>query len=122
MKLFSNRCIFIKHMFEQFNILWLNPKNPESFPKGLVEALNDSITDAGLDSRSVQSRLRSQMEADSLQPLKFGLDEDTTDERPSMKELFSPETIEEATQFLRLNVSESSEFYSAIIHLPTGSR
>ena len=88
-----------------------------------MEALNDSITDARLDNRSEQSRLRSQMEADSLKPLKFGLDddEDATDERPNVKELFSPETMEEATQFLRLNVSKSFEF-STIIYLPTGSR
>ena len=130
MKLVLGCCIFAKDVFEQFNILWLNPKNPESFPEGLVEALDDNnITvasaDTVLDSRSAQSRLRSQMEADSLRPLKFGLDddEDTTDESPNLKELFSPETIEEATQFLRLTVSKSFDLYSIIIiYLPIGSR
>lgn len=65
------------------------------------------------------------MEADALRPLKSGLDddEDTTDDSPNMKELFTPETIEEATQFLRLNVSNQFDsHYNIFTYLSAGSR
>jgi len=54
----------------------------------------------------IQSRLKLQMQADALQPLNSGLDEDAPEEPLNVKEIFTPETIEEATHFLRLNAQD----------------
>jgi len=53
---------------------------------------------------TIQSRLRAQMQADALRPLSSVLDEDAPRESLTAKSIFTPETIEEATHFLRLGV------------------
>lgn len=92
----------------QFNVLWLNPLDPESFPNGLMEALTDRAipvaSERGLSRGVVQARLRVQMKADALRPLNTALDEDPPPDELLAKEIFTPETVDEAAQFLRLNV------------------
>ena len=92
---------------QKFNVLWLNPNNPNTFPRGLMDALYNtgnltSITnDTG---ESVESRLRKQMQADSLQPID---DEELTTNAKSLipaEDQYGSEVLEEATQFLRLQV------------------
>ncbi|KAA1466132.1 RNA-binding domain-containing protein [Dentipellis sp. KUC8613] len=89
-----------------YNVLWLNPDKPDSYPAGLLEALAERWTlvpDARVDPKiSVQERLRSQMEADALQPL-ADLDDDAPPKVKHVQEsMFSPEQLEKAVQFLSL--------------------
>ena len=90
---------------QKFNVLWLNPNNPNTFPRGLMDALyntgnlNTIVNDTG---ESEQSRLRKQMQADSLQPID---DEGLTTNAKSLipaEDQYGSELLEEATQFLRL--------------------
>lgn len=62
------------------------------------------VTIANDKGESVQSRLRKQMQADSLQPVDD--EEPTTNANIliSAEEHYDPEVLEEATQFLRLQV------------------
>ena len=98
-------------------MLWLDPTNPDAFPDGLVDALVETAAAAaaavaGGSQRSKEEQLRAQMRADALQPL--GDDEDlppkTADASGSRASL-PPRTIEDAAQFLQLDVS------NAYIHL-----
>ena len=95
----------------QFNVLWLNPLDPASFPHGLMEALTERAVpvaaERGLSRVTLQARMRQQMQADALRPLNTALDEDPPSELLA-KEIFTPETVDEAAQFLRLNVGAHS--------------
>jgi hypothetical protein len=116
-------------------VLWLDPKSPESFPSGLLEALSEhaSATNSGLvtattdpiqagNDAALATRLRRQIQADRLQRLDgHGSDEDEQDgdgyqksqSKPSAggggdtdeSVSFDAEVLQEATQFLRLQVS-----------------
>lgn len=98
----------------QFNVLWLDPRNPETFPSGLIDALelHTALAISGSDEErerhgdSLKARLRRQMQADSLRPLDFGDDDDpsTTTALSKAESQFSQEVLEEAAQFLRLQV------------------
>lgn len=99
-------------------MLWLNPSNYNTFPPGLIEALahhssgvvfNEDAED------SIQTRLRKQMQADALQPVKnddLGDEEESLSTIPAKEKSSVPtenqefllDTLEEATQFLRLQV------------------
>ena len=90
---------------EKFNVLWLNPNNPNTFPRGLLDALynTDNLTSIVNDrGESVQSRLRKQMQADLLQPIDD--EELTTKSLIPAEDQYDSEALEEATQFLRLQV------------------
>ena len=108
----------------QFNVLWLDPINPDTFPPGLLDAVATSTAAAAAaatspvawsdkgEERSVEERLREQMRADALQPLDDDDDDDVDDVASSPKNAgFNSEShlpqkwIEDAAQFLRLNVS-----------------
>jgi len=95
---------------KSFNVLWLNPQNPDSFPEGLIDALADrslvALSNQSPKHGVIQSRLKLQMQADALQPLNSGLDEDAPEEPLNVKEIFTPETIEEATHFLHLDAQD----------------
>ncbi|KAF8528898.1 hypothetical protein BU17DRAFT_37816 [Hysterangium stoloniferum] len=59
---------------EDFNVFWLNPRNPDGFPPALLAALtadsgatDDALGPSGAAADPVQ--LRKQMQADALQPL-----------------------------------------------------
>ncbi|KAJ6599237.1 hypothetical protein DFH09DRAFT_1258312 [Mycena vulgaris] len=95
-----------------FNVLWLNPRDPDSFPPGLTEALNLHTTlEISPPSRherdrdhynSSEARLRRQMAADTLQPL-GALDDNATADSPTQ---FPSEVLEESAHFLRLHAPD----------------
>ena len=97
----------------QFNVLWLNPNNHDTFPAGLIEALALHSNVAVVSERhgdSIQSKMKQQMRADALQPLR---DDSLLEEQGPVvpksssvapEDQFSPDILEEATQFLRLQV------------------
>jgi hypothetical protein len=123
----------------QFNALWLDPINPDTFPAGLLDAVTASTAAAGAgatataitpawsgegEERSLEERLREQMRADALQPL--GDDDDDDDDvvasSPKNADYNSeshlpPKWIEDATQFLRLNVSITYDPSAAVVSL-----
>lgn len=115
----------------QFNVLWLDPINPDTFPTGLLDAVTASMTATTTaaanttavwsgkgEERSKEERLREQMRADALQPLDDDDDDVVGDVvaaslLPKNADFDSeshlpPKWIEDAAQFLRLNVSINS--------------
>ncbi|KAF9483997.1 hypothetical protein BDN70DRAFT_873137 [Pholiota conissans] len=104
-----------EQMGKSFSVLWLNPNNLDTFPPGLLEALtlhsNNLAVIPERQGDSIQSRLRKQMQADALQPITDDLDlpEDHAEQMKSSlaaEDQFSPEVLEEATQFLRLQAQD----------------
>ena len=94
----------LKKLRTQFNVLWLDPNNPDSFPLGLEDVLaegNAPVAGGGGD--TTERMLRAQMRADALQPLDDG--DGFPRNTDSGNGPYPPETIDEAAQFLRLNVS-----------------
>lgn len=98
----------------QFNVLWLNPHNPDTFPEGLIDALEDplvltTIRHSRADNASIEGRLRAKMQVDALRPIQASLEEDepAPDKAMLSKTAYSEEEIEEATHFLRLSVRYS---------------
>jgi len=109
-----------ERMEKSFNVLWLNSGNDNTFPPGLIEAL--TLHDNGVPferdpTETFQSRMRKQMQADALQPLKND-DEESIDTAttlglqqgssvpPVFVDPISPDLLEEATQFLRLQAQD----------------
>ena len=112
----------------QFNALWLDPINPDTFPAGLLDAVAASTAAAASASavaattpaswsgrgeeRIIEERLREQMRADALQPLDDDDNDDADDVHVANTEPhLPPKWIEDAAQFLLLNVSEHSLTY-----------
>ena len=98
----------------QFNVLWLNPEDPDTFPEGLLDALDDPALVAAVQRQrtdhSLEGRLRAKMQADALRPLKASLDDVDADEDAAADKAelrsspYSEEELQEAVQFLRLGV------------------
>lgn len=106
----------------QFNILSLNPQEPETIPPEMLEVLSAAfvvddepiaVVNSGTQ-ESERERLRKQMEMDALQPLETlspdgDSDGDDSREVPKKNTLIpwslSRETMDEVREFLRLNVS-----------------
>jgi len=105
---------------KEFNVLWLDPINPDTFPAGLLDAVAASTAAAAAtattpawsgkgEERSIEERLREQMRVDALQPLDD--DDDVVPNSPKNAD-FNSEShlptkwIEDAAQFLRLNPAE----------------
>ncbi|KAI0049562.1 hypothetical protein FA95DRAFT_1488802 [Auriscalpium vulgare] len=88
-----------------FNVYWLNPTNTDTFPDGLLDALE--IVPPAANSTPAQ-QLRAQMRADALTSLEPDLDDpDATGGSANTEVIqFTPETVEEAVQFLRLAPQE----------------
>ncbi len=110
------------HVCTQFNVLWLSPEHPETFPEGLLDALDDPVLVATIQRQradhSLEGRLRAKMQADALRPLKSSLDDvdadadaGDADKTELRKAPYSEEELEEALQFLRLNVRLPSPPY-----------
>ena len=106
-------------LIQQFNVLSLNPQEPETLPPELLEVLT-ATPDVfqkpvvNLDALDTESeRLRKQMAMDSLQPLDthslgYGDGDEGAEEPKTGDPLplsLSEETVEEAREFLRLGVS-----------------
>ncbi|KAJ7179295.1 hypothetical protein C8R46DRAFT_941848 [Mycena filopes] len=99
---------------KSFNVLWLNPRDLDSFPPGLMDALTPleirpppSTRERDRDrdqSISIEARLRRQMAADTLQPLS-ALDDDVNSIAVAPPE-FSSEILEETAHFLRLRAPD----------------
>ncbi|PFH52878.1 hypothetical protein AMATHDRAFT_172968 [Amanita thiersii Skay4041] len=92
-----------------FNVLWLNPENPETVPVGFRDILVLQPVARPTD-QELKERLRVQMQHDKLQPLKD--DSDLNEKQPpketstsSLEESF-PGLIEEADQFLQLRAQD----------------
>jgi hypothetical protein len=54
----------------QFNVLWLDPNDPESFPDGLIDSLEEHLPSLQLQSGDYQTlgaRLKRQIQRDALQ-------------------------------------------------------
>lgn len=88
----------------------MNPNNPETFPDGLIDALEDPDVVYALQRQqhdnSIEGRFKARMKADALQPLQSSL-EDEGDEakKPALNTIpYSEEDLKEAGQFLRLGV------------------
>ncbi|KAL0949619.1 hypothetical protein HGRIS_009664 [Hohenbuehelia grisea] len=101
---------------KNFNILWLDPRNPDSFPEGLINALTLHTTytipplpgNRRYEHESPENRLRRQMQADALQPL-GDRDEDAVSEKKqglSAELDYSQDVLEDAAQFLRLQAKD----------------
>lgn len=94
----------------QFNVLWLNPANPDTFPDGFIDALEDPEVLLALKRQqhdgSIEGRVRARMQADALQPINSLDDDETADiaKTELAKTPYSEEDIKEAAQFLRLTV------------------
>lgn len=104
---------FLIPQSKQFNVLWLNPHNPATFPEGFIDALEDPLVLNTIrkfrTEDTIEGRLRAKMQADSLRPLNISLDHQDEPEQEQSKSTlrqtpYSEEDIEEATQFLRLTV------------------
>ncbi|KAF8520103.1 hypothetical protein JB92DRAFT_3082171 [Gautieria morchelliformis] len=101
----TRTCVTLDEKAEkEFNVLWLNPQDPETFPPDLLEALTSDLgVGASLDT---SDRLRQQMRADALQPL-LQLDDDsdlpTSPALIQTKDRFPPQIVEESRVFIRLS-------------------
>ncbi|KAJ7068108.1 hypothetical protein C8F01DRAFT_1078710 [Mycena amicta] len=95
-----------------FNALWVNPREPDTFPPGLIDALNtfgiSSETGPHHKLDGIEARLRSQMAADALQPL-GDLSDDGNSATPHIEQQFPSEVLEETAQFLRLQACDRLE-------------
>jgi hypothetical protein len=114
------------HGFTQFNILWLDPENAETFPRGLLDALED---DALILARAVarkhaeddiEARLRAQMRADALQPLDEIEENALLDARAAPKptteeDVFDAKAVDEAKDFLTKTVSRPASYCFLLI-------
>ncbi|KAK0231100.1 hypothetical protein IW262DRAFT_1445328 [Armillaria fumosa] len=108
----------IKAYLFPFNILCLNPNNLESFPHGLMDALELHTTlSLPMASKhniaSVETRLRQQMQSDALQPFDDVTDQDQ--KAVAADPEFSPETLEESAQYLRLQAQDRLELILAYL-------
>ncbi|KAJ7742436.1 hypothetical protein DFH07DRAFT_869980 [Mycena maculata] len=103
-----------------FNVLWLNPRDPESFPPGLTEALNLHMTldisthERDRDHSGLEARLRRQMAADTLQPL-GALEDDDVESGSSAVTQFPLEILEETAHFLRLHAPDRLQLVLAYL-------
>ena len=94
--------------------MWLNPTNPDTFPEGFLDALDDpelvQLLERQRPHDTIEGRLRARMQADALQPL-TNLEEEGDVSEPKAnlsKTPYSEEDIKEAAQFLRLSVSRAA--------------
>ncbi|KAI5894068.1 uncharacterized protein SCHCODRAFT_02700622 [Schizophyllum commune H4-8] len=94
---------------KKYNVLWLDPEDRDTFPPGLIDALEQQTTftmplprDPRRDD-DIEGRLRRQMHKDRLRPLKA---EDEDEGKAAAVPEFEQSTLEEACQFLRLPAAD----------------
>ncbi|KAH0839654.1 hypothetical protein J3R83DRAFT_572 [Lanmaoa asiatica] len=90
-----------------FNVLWINPNDPDSIPKGLMDALSEYTQGTRPGRGNEATRLRDQMRADALQLVTSDEDDNTLNghngmNKTTQQEDFPAETVEEAVYFFRL--------------------
>jgi hypothetical protein len=98
----------------QFNIFWLDPEAPESFPRGLLDAMGDdaySLAPLAVRKRAlddIKARTRLDMEAAALQPLQplDAIDEIEPVSAGKLEESCDDDTVTRTGEFLRLPVSD----------------
>jgi hypothetical protein len=103
-------CVCVCVCLSKFNCYWLDPTDPESFPPGLLTALEDLWIPPAHYIRkvsyergdSVEARLRSQMQADALQPLPA--DDDNRRSVVQATEHWAEETLSDVGAFLNMKV------------------
>jgi len=107
-------CSAISH---QFNVLWLNPNEADSIPKGLADVLLEyiqGVSPVPSGRGNEATRLRDQMHADALQPIGSEDDDDTSIDHKEMDKAtqqdFPVETVEEAAYFFRFGVCRYALF------------
>lgn len=108
----ASMCVHCSVITHQFNVLWINPNDVDSVPKGLMAALLEytqgiSLVPSGRSNEA--TRLRDQMRADALQPVASDEDDNASNDHNGMnkgtqQEDFPVETVEEAAHFFRLRV------------------
>lgn len=109
-------CSAITH---QFNVLWINPNDVDSIPKGLVDGMLEYtqgtfLVSSGRGNEAI--RLRDQMRADALQPVASDEDDNVPNDhnngmnKATQQEDFPVETVEEAVYFFRLRVCRNALF------------
>ena len=92
-------------------MLWVNPNNADTFPEGLLDAIDDPTLVASVQRTragdSIEGRLRDQMHADALRPLSSTLEdvEGKEDTATLARTPYNEEELQEVMQFLRLGVS-----------------
>ncbi|KAF5333499.1 hypothetical protein D9611_002327 [Ephemerocybe angulata] len=108
---------------KEFNVLWLNPNNADSFPDGLIDALmlhsnlllglikppRQGDPTISTHANTEAQRLRLQMQADALQPLHGDEDDISGAARKtavSAVDQYTSDILDEATQFLRLQAQD----------------
>ncbi|KAF9057750.1 hypothetical protein BJ165DRAFT_1521101 [Panaeolus papilionaceus] len=103
-----------------FNVLWLNPSNPNTFPSGLIDALtlHSNVPVSEEDTReTTQALLRKRMQADALLPVDGDSDGEGSNvgskfsgKKPlstvAAEDEYSSDLLEEAAQFLRLQAQD----------------
>jgi hypothetical protein len=101
----------------QFNVFWLNPEAPDTFPRSLLDAMEDdayvlaplAVRQRALD--DIQARTRLEMQGNALQPLQaldlVDGDDGAPGPKPSHAQLepeYDDDTVNRASGFLRLGV------------------
>jgi len=103
----------------QFNVLWLDPNNPETFPAGLIDSLEQEFPTLQLqsgDRQTLGAHLKRQMQRDALQQSVVD-DDDGSRTTAIDSDHYERDILEEAAQFLRLSVSQSSVVTSSVAML-----
>ncbi|KAF9263577.1 hypothetical protein L218DRAFT_927305 [Marasmius fiardii PR-910] len=105
---------------KKFNVLWLNPGNPDSFPPVLIRSLDTrssfnsgqtSSTRAQNDSDPIR-RLQKEMGSDSLSSVSHDYDNplgELNQTETTIDSEFSQNVLDEASQFLRLQARDRLE-------------
>ncbi|KAH7879559.1 uncharacterized protein C8R40DRAFT_1158286 [Lentinula edodes] len=89
-----------------FNVLWLNPGNPDTFPPGLIESLNlHTSLNIQIDQEhpedNLPRRLQREMKTNALQPISLEVDKE-----PGIGNGFTEGTLQEIQQFFHLRTQD----------------
>jgi hypothetical protein len=94
---------------KSFNVLWLDPNDPESFPPGLIDALERHLPSLQLqfrDYQTLEARLKWQIQRDALQQSVEDDIDDSQSPKTTALDQYEPDILQEAAQFLRLRAQD----------------